>query len=126
MFVFLLYILLPPVPVSLCLCRTMLSKDKKPDEKVKEVVPPRLETPKMFTAALKMSQQQGLQGSFSALRKTFKTSEGTSEVRQHDSFIYITLLSLPFSVYFLSVIFFCSLESLYFLSVFFCCSLERP
>ncbi|KAJ4922289.1 hypothetical protein JOQ06_021633 [Pogonophryne albipinna] len=62
--------------------KTMLSKDKKPDEKVKEVVPPRAETPKMFSAALKMSQQQGLQGTFSALRKTFKTSEGTAEVSQ--------------------------------------------
>ncbi|KAI4798791.1 hypothetical protein KUCAC02_020477, partial [Chaenocephalus aceratus] len=59
--------------------KTMLSKDKKPDEKVKEVVPPRAETPKLFSAMLKMSQQQGLQGTFKTLRKTFKTSEGTAE-----------------------------------------------
>ncbi|KAK5914852.1 hypothetical protein CesoFtcFv8_000500 [Champsocephalus esox] len=60
----------------------MLSKDKKPDEKVKEVVPPRAETPKLFSAMLKMSQQQGLQGTFRSLRKTFKTSDGTAEVSQ--------------------------------------------
>ncbi len=86
-------------PVSLCsccfpvthhcfsvyLCRTMLTKDKKPDEKDKgkvgiQVIPPRPDTPKMFKAALKVTQQEGIEGTLSKLRETYKPSD-SEEVR---------------------------------------------
>lgn len=71
--------------MSLSLCRTMLTKDKKPDEKdqgkeMKEVIPPRPDTPQMFKAALKVTKQAGIEGTFAKLRETYKTSE-SSEVR---------------------------------------------
>lgn len=64
----------------------MLTKDKKPDEKdgvkgVKEVIPPRPDTPKMFKAALKVTEQEGLEGTFAKLRETYRPSDG-SEVRR--------------------------------------------
>lgn len=51
--------------------RKMLTKDKKPDEKVKdtgEVIPPRPETPKLFKAALKVATGQ----TFTKLKETYK------------------------------------------------------
>lgn len=60
----------------------MLTKDKKPDEKdggkgAKEVIPPRLDTPKMFKAALKVTEQMGMEGTFAKLRETCRTSDGS-------------------------------------------------
>uniref|UniRef100_A0A3Q3GWH7 Cyclic nucleotide gated channel subunit beta 1a n=1 Tax=Labrus bergylta TaxID=56723 RepID=A0A3Q3GWH7_9LABR len=54
--------------------KTMLTKDKKPDEKVGgktavEVIPPRPDTPKMFKAALRVTEQAGIEGSFTKLKK---------------------------------------------------------
>lgn len=64
----------------------MLTKDKKPDEKdggkeVKEVIPARPDTPKMFKAALKVTEQEGLEGTFAKLRETYRPSD-SSEVRR--------------------------------------------
>uniref|UniRef100_A0A3Q3GNH4 Cyclic nucleotide gated channel subunit beta 1a n=1 Tax=Labrus bergylta TaxID=56723 RepID=A0A3Q3GNH4_9LABR len=60
--------------------KTMLTKDKKPDEKVGgktavEVIPPRPDTPKMFKAALRVTEQAGIEGSFTKLKKAYKSSE---------------------------------------------------
>lgn len=60
----------------------MLTKDKKPDEKdggkgAKEVIPPRPDTPKMFKAALKVTEQVGIEGTFAKLRETYRTSDGS-------------------------------------------------
>uniref|UniRef100_A0A3P8RIN0 Cyclic nucleotide gated channel subunit beta 1a n=1 Tax=Amphiprion percula TaxID=161767 RepID=A0A3P8RIN0_AMPPE len=53
--------------------KTMLTKDKKPDEKegkeAVEVIPPRPDTPKLFKAALKVTEQAGIEGTFSKLKK---------------------------------------------------------
>lgn len=73
--------------LSLSLCRTMLTKDKKPDEKdqgkeEKDVIAPRPETPRMFKAALKVTRDAGIEGTFAKLRETYKSSE-SSEVRLH-------------------------------------------
>ncbi|KAI3377442.1 hypothetical protein L3Q82_008421 [Scortum barcoo] len=62
--------------------KTMLTKDKKPDEKEvgkggMEVIPPRPDTPKMFKAALKVTEQAGIKGTFSKLQKSYKPSDGT-------------------------------------------------
>ncbi|XP_067349233.1 cyclic nucleotide-gated channel beta-3 [Channa argus] len=64
--------------------KKMLTKDKKPEEKegVKEaveVIPPRPETPKLFKAALKVTEQAGLEGTFTKLKKAYKPSEGAAE-----------------------------------------------
>lgn len=60
----------------------MLTKDKKPDEKdaAKEaiqVIPARPDTPKMFKAALKVTEHAGIEGALSKLRQTYKPSEGS-------------------------------------------------
>ena len=65
-----------------------MTKDKKPDEKAagKEamlVIPPRPDTPEMFKAALKVTQQVGIEGVFSKLKKAYRPSEYTAEVRLH-------------------------------------------
>uniref|UniRef100_A0A3B4Y4M8 Cyclic nucleotide gated channel subunit beta 1a n=1 Tax=Seriola lalandi dorsalis TaxID=1841481 RepID=A0A3B4Y4M8_SERLL len=65
--------------------KKMLTKDKKPDEKEEgkevEVIPPRPDTPEMFKAALKVTEQAGLEGTFAKLKKTYKPSESTGEVQ---------------------------------------------
>ncbi|XP_062417958.1 cyclic nucleotide-gated cation channel beta-3 isoform X2 [Pungitius pungitius] len=62
--------------------KTMLTKDQKTEEKVGakeavQVIPPRPDTPEMFKAALKVSQQAGLEGAFTQLRRTYQSSEST-------------------------------------------------
>uniref|UniRef100_A0A8C2W8B5 Cyclic nucleotide gated channel subunit beta 1a n=1 Tax=Cyclopterus lumpus TaxID=8103 RepID=A0A8C2W8B5_CYCLU len=64
--------------------KTMLTKDTKPDEKAgakeaMQVIPPRPDTPVMFKAALKVSQQVGIEGTFTKLRKTYQQAETTAE-----------------------------------------------
>lgn len=64
----------------------MLTKDKKPEQKDggkegKDVIPPQQETPKMFKAALKLTEQAGITGTFAKLRETYKEVDG-SQVRQ--------------------------------------------
>lgn len=64
----------------------MLTKDKKPEvedggKTAKEVIPPRPDTPKMFKAALKVTEQVGIEGTFAKLRGTYKPADG-SEVRK--------------------------------------------
>ncbi|XP_054625992.1 cyclic nucleotide-gated cation channel beta-3 isoform X2 [Dunckerocampus dactyliophorus] len=61
--------------------KTMLTKDKKPDEKEQgqdeaEVIPARPDTPKMFKAALRVTEQAGMEGTFAKLKKSYKDSEG--------------------------------------------------
>ncbi|XP_061878606.1 cyclic nucleotide-gated cation channel beta-3-like [Entelurus aequoreus] len=61
--------------------KTMLTKDTKPDEKERgkeaaEVIPARPDTPKMFKAALKVTEQARMEGTFAKLKKTYKASEG--------------------------------------------------
>lgn len=63
-----------------------MTKDKKPDEKeggkeVVQVIPPRPDTPEMFKAALKVTEQAGIQGTFAMLKQTYKPSDGGAEVR---------------------------------------------
>ncbi|KAL7406200.1 hypothetical protein ABVT39_015260 [Epinephelus coioides] len=65
--------------------KTMLTKDKKPDEKAAgkeavQVIPPRPDTPEMFKAALKVTEQVGIEGVFSKLKTSFKPSESSAEV----------------------------------------------
>uniref|UniRef100_A0A4W6CTQ0 Cyclic nucleotide gated channel subunit beta 1a n=1 Tax=Lates calcarifer TaxID=8187 RepID=A0A4W6CTQ0_LATCA len=59
--------------------KKMLTKDKKPDEKegkeVATVIPPRPDTPKMFKAALKVTEQAGIEGTFAKLKQAYKPSE---------------------------------------------------
>lgn len=74
------------VTVTVCVCRTMLTKDKKPDEKAAgkeavQVIPPRPDTPEMFKAALKVTEQVGIEGVFSKLKTSYKPSESSAEVR---------------------------------------------
>ncbi|XP_029353680.1 cyclic nucleotide-gated cation channel beta-3 isoform X2 [Echeneis naucrates] len=62
--------------------KKMLTKDKKPDEKgggkgAVEVIPPRPDTPEMFKAALKVTEQAGLQRTLTTLKKTHRTTEST-------------------------------------------------
>ncbi|KAM7014986.1 cyclic nucleotide-gated channel beta-1 [Tautogolabrus adspersus] len=64
--------------------KTMLTKDIKPDEKVGgkmavEVIPPRPDTPKMFKAALKVTEQAGIEGTFTKLKKAYRSSESMAE-----------------------------------------------
>ncbi|XP_060908933.1 cyclic nucleotide-gated cation channel beta-3 [Labrus mixtus] len=64
--------------------KTMLTKDKKPDEKVGgktavEVIPPRPDTPKMFKAALRVTEQAGIEGTFTKLKRAYKSSESMAE-----------------------------------------------
>ncbi|XP_061610930.1 cyclic nucleotide-gated cation channel beta-1 isoform X5 [Phyllopteryx taeniolatus] len=56
--------------------KTMLTKDKKPDEKgggkdVAQVIPVRPDTPKMFKAALRVTTQAGMEGTFAKLKKSY-------------------------------------------------------
>ncbi|XP_033847671.1 cyclic nucleotide-gated cation channel beta-1 [Periophthalmus magnuspinnatus] len=59
--------------------KTMLTKDKKPEEKggkeAVAVIPPRPETPKMFKAALKVTEQAGIEGTFAKLKAAYKPTE---------------------------------------------------
>ncbi|KAM3625080.1 uncharacterized protein V6R79_006570 [Siganus canaliculatus] len=60
--------------------KTMLTKDKKPDEKdgakgAVEVIPPRPDTPKMFKAALKVTEQVGIEGTFAKLRDSYRPTD---------------------------------------------------
>lgn len=64
----------------------MLTKDKKPDEKearkeAAEVIPPRPDTPKLFKAALEVTEQAGIEGTFSKLKKVYGAPESSAEVR---------------------------------------------
>uniref|UniRef100_A0A3Q0SQU6 Cyclic nucleotide gated channel subunit beta 1 n=1 Tax=Amphilophus citrinellus TaxID=61819 RepID=A0A3Q0SQU6_AMPCI len=69
--------------------KKMLTKDKKPDEKEASkgavaVIPPRPDTPKMFKAALKVTEQVGIEGTFAKLKKSYRPSdEREAQVRQH-------------------------------------------
>lgn len=57
----------------------MLTKDKKPEaeggKKAEEVIPPRPETPKLFKAALFVTEQAGIKGTFAKLKETYPTLE---------------------------------------------------
>ncbi|TNM90556.1 hypothetical protein fugu_002845 [Takifugu bimaculatus] len=60
----------------------MLTKDKKPEQKdggkeAKDVIPPQEETPKLFRAALRMTEQAGIKGTFAKLRETYKQADGS-------------------------------------------------
>ncbi|XP_051800868.1 cyclic nucleotide-gated cation channel beta-3 [Acanthochromis polyacanthus] len=63
--------------------KTMLTKDKKPDEKegkeAMEVIPARPDTPKLFKAALKVTEQAGIEGTFSKLKKVYKSTDSPTE-----------------------------------------------
>ncbi|XP_015257930.1 PREDICTED: cyclic nucleotide-gated cation channel beta-1 [Cyprinodon variegatus] len=64
--------------------KKMLTKDKKPEEKetrkeAAEVIPPRPDTPKLFKAALKVTEQAGIEGTFAKLKKVYKPSEAQTE-----------------------------------------------
>ncbi|MED6236607.1 cyclic nucleotide gated channel beta 1 [Ataeniobius toweri] len=64
--------------------KKMLTKDKKPEEKetckeAAEVIPPRPDTPKLFKAALKVTEQVGIEGTFAKLKKAYKPSEDQKE-----------------------------------------------
>ncbi|XP_055363364.1 cyclic nucleotide-gated cation channel beta-3 [Betta splendens] len=64
--------------------KKMLSKDKKPVEKeaakeAVEVIPPRSETPKLFRAALKVTEQAGIEGTFAKLKRSYKRSESSED-----------------------------------------------
>lgn len=57
----------------------MLTKDKKPEaeggKKAEEVIPPRPETPKLFKAALVVTEQAGIKGTFAKLKETYPALE---------------------------------------------------
>ncbi|XP_070411166.1 cyclic nucleotide-gated channel beta-3 isoform X3 [Nothobranchius furzeri] len=62
--------------------KKMLTKDKKPEEKetrkeAVEVIPPRPETPKLFKAALKVTEKAGIEGTFAKLKKIYKPPESS-------------------------------------------------
>ncbi|XP_053187848.1 cyclic nucleotide-gated cation channel beta-3 [Scomber japonicus] len=61
--------------------KMMVTKDVKPVDKGKEVevIPPRPDTPKMFKAALKVTEQAGIEGTFAKLKKTYKPADGDDE-----------------------------------------------
>ncbi|XP_053710559.1 cyclic nucleotide-gated cation channel beta-3 isoform X2 [Synchiropus splendidus] len=64
--------------------KKMLTKDKKPDEKeggkeAVQVIPARPDTPQMFKAALKVTEQAGMAGTFAKLKKAYKPSEVAAE-----------------------------------------------
>ncbi|XP_041749296.1 cyclic nucleotide-gated cation channel beta-1 [Coregonus clupeaformis] len=63
--------------------KKMLTKDKKPEEKAEaketaEVIPDRPETPKLFKAALVVTEQAGIKGTFAKLKEGYKTGETES------------------------------------------------
>lgn len=73
--------------MSLCVRRTMLTKDKKPEVEdggkgAKEVIPPRPDTPKMFKAALKVTEQVGIEGTFAKLRGAYRLADGSEVSKQ--------------------------------------------
>ncbi|XP_032417546.1 cyclic nucleotide-gated cation channel beta-3 isoform X3 [Xiphophorus hellerii] len=64
--------------------KTMLTKDKKPEEKetrkeAAEVIPPRPDTPKLFKAALKVTERAGIEGTFAKMKKVYQPAEGQTE-----------------------------------------------
>uniref|UniRef100_A0A3Q2CX65 Cyclic nucleotide gated channel subunit beta 1 n=1 Tax=Cyprinodon variegatus TaxID=28743 RepID=A0A3Q2CX65_CYPVA len=64
-----------------------LLRKKKPEEKetrkeAAEVIPPRPDTPKLFKAALKVTEQAGIEGTFAKLKKVYKPSEAQTEVQE--------------------------------------------
>ncbi|XP_035507846.1 cyclic nucleotide-gated cation channel beta-3 [Morone saxatilis] len=77
--------------------KTMLTKDVKPDEKkgkeAMQVIPARPDTPKMFKAALKVTEHAGIEGTFTKLRETYKPLDG-DEFRPALSSIKSFFLSL--------------------------------
>ncbi|KAK0150671.1 Cyclic nucleotide-gated cation channel beta-1 [Merluccius polli] len=62
--------------------KTMLTKDKQPDEKEDKgtaaVIPTRPDTPKMFKAALKVTEEAGIEGTFAKLKKSYMSTEGAA------------------------------------------------
>ncbi|XP_052334998.1 cyclic nucleotide-gated cation channel beta-1-like isoform X14 [Oncorhynchus keta] len=63
--------------------KKMLTKDKKPEEKAEvkdtaEVIPDRPETPKLFKAALVITEQAGIKGTFAKLKEGYKPAETES------------------------------------------------
>uniref|UniRef100_I3J5Q7 Cyclic nucleotide gated channel subunit beta 1 n=1 Tax=Oreochromis niloticus TaxID=8128 RepID=I3J5Q7_ORENI len=65
--------------------KKMLTKDKKPEEKegtkgAKTVIPPRPDTPEMFKAALKVTEQAGIEGTFAKLKKAYRPSEALPSI----------------------------------------------
>ncbi|KAG7277867.1 hypothetical protein CRUP_001319, partial [Coryphaenoides rupestris] len=62
--------------------KMMLTKDKQPDVKedkgVVHVIPIRVDTPKMFKAALKVTEEAGIEGTFAKLKKSYIPSEGST------------------------------------------------
>ncbi|KAM9408334.1 cyclic nucleotide-gated channel beta-3 [Pholidichthys leucotaenia] len=57
--------------------KKMLTKDKKPEVKeagkeAATVIPPRPDTPKMFKAALKVTEQVGIEGTFAKLKAAYR------------------------------------------------------
>lgn len=81
----------------------MLTKDTKPEvedggKAAKEVIPPRPDTPKMFKAALKVTEQVGIEGTFAKLRGTYRPADG-SEVSSNleRMFILVVILGSPMS-----------------------------
>ncbi|KAM4602968.1 cyclic nucleotide-gated channel beta-1 [Polymixia lowei] len=66
--------------------KKMLTKDVKADEKQRgkdgiQVIPPRPDTPKMFKAALEVSDQAGLEGTWAKMKKTYKQYEVSASSR---------------------------------------------
>uniref|UniRef100_A0AAY4DXC2 Cyclic nucleotide-binding domain-containing protein n=1 Tax=Denticeps clupeoides TaxID=299321 RepID=A0AAY4DXC2_9TELE len=66
--------------------KKMLTKDKKPTEKKEEtkepaqVIPPRAETPKLFKAALEMTEKSGLKGTLAKLKEKANKSSVSLQV----------------------------------------------
>ncbi|XP_052317901.1 cyclic nucleotide-gated cation channel beta-3-like [Oncorhynchus keta] len=63
--------------------RKMLTKNKKPEEKAEvketaEVIPDRPETPKLLKAALVVTEQAGIKGTFAKLKEGYKPTETES------------------------------------------------
>lgn len=57
----------------------MLTKDTKPEKQrgkeAMEIIPSRPETPKLFEAALKVTEQAGIEGTFAKLKAAYRPSE---------------------------------------------------
>nr|XP_046200866.1 cyclic nucleotide-gated cation channel beta-1-like [Oncorhynchus gorbuscha] len=63
--------------------RKMLTKNKKPEEKAEvketaEIIPDRPETPKLLKAALVVTEQAGIKGTFAKLKEGYKPTETES------------------------------------------------
>uniref|UniRef100_A0A8C7XZE1 Cyclic nucleotide gated channel subunit beta 1a n=1 Tax=Oryzias sinensis TaxID=183150 RepID=A0A8C7XZE1_9TELE len=52
---------------------------KKANKATVEVIPPRPDTPKLFKAALKVTEQAGIEGTFAKLKKAYRASESAGE-----------------------------------------------